>query len=82
MAEFSKQWCEKHSELTDSYDFDIFEIFDNLEPGYYSHIICEGYGFFAIGKGEGGECLLAMPTDHPLDETSTIEWKKYEEIVK
>lgn len=84
MADFSKQWVEQNSELTEHYDFDIFEIVDHLEPGHYTSIICEGYGFIAIGKDDSGNCLLAMPTNNSEigEDGISIEWKKYEDIVK
>lgn len=84
MADFSKQWTERNSELKDNYDFDIIEILENLEPGYYTSIICEGYGFAAIAKDASGNCLLAMPIDNSEigEDGISIEWKKYEDIVK
>lgn len=51
MAEFSKQWCEKHDPEGIKPDFDIMEIFNGLEEeDTYTSVICEGYGFIAIGK--------------------------------
>ena len=59
MAEFSKQYCELHdSEM--SHDFDIIEIADGLEPEHYTPIICEGFGFIAIGKNENNEAILGI----------------------
>jgi hypothetical protein len=58
MAEFSKQWCEMNPELGFEPDFDIVEIFNNLDEGYYEPIICEGLGILGIAK-ENGKLLIA-----------------------
>jgi len=58
MAEFSKQWCEANDpEL--NWDFDIEEEFDQLEPGEFVSLICEGYGFLGLQKQLDGSkyCL-------------------------
>jgi hypothetical protein len=83
MADFSKQWCEANDPEMKP-DFDIHEIAENLENGYYTSIICEGFGFIAIGKDNDGATLLAVPTDDFPDQdgNSKVEWKKYEEIIK
>lgn len=79
MAEFSKQWCELYDNEMPS-DFDILEEFSKLEYDSYIPIICEGFGFIAIGKDETGECVLAFPIeDAPY---GTVVWKKYNEIIK
>jgi hypothetical protein len=49
MADFSKQWCEINDPQM-PWDFDIIEEWNNLEIGYIVPMICEGYGFVAIGK--------------------------------
>jgi hypothetical protein len=49
MADFSKQWCELNDPEMPS-DFDILEEANKLEPNNYIPMICEGYGFIAIGK--------------------------------
>ena len=81
MAEFSKQYCEHH-DFDFPHDFDINEIAEGLERGHYTSIICEGYGFIAIGKDEGGKIILAMPTGENTDEGSGVEWKLLDEVVK
>lgn len=83
MAEFSKQWAEKHDpEL--NWDFDIEEIAYSLEPDYYTPIICEGYGFIAIGKDKEGEITLAFPTGKTIIEEGQtydeITWHSYKEL--
>ena len=45
MAEFSKQWCEMNDPDM-PWDFDIFEIANNLTQNFYIPYICEGFGFF------------------------------------
>jgi hypothetical protein len=51
MAEFSKQYCELHN-MGSNGDFDVYEEFDKLGVGNFIPVICEGFGFVAIGKFE------------------------------
>ena len=86
MAEYSKQWCEKNNSQMKS-EFDINEIADGLEPNYYTSIICEGFGFIAIGKDANNEILLAMPTGETMtDENGQIHdsiiWEPYNDVIK
>ena len=81
MAEFSKQWCD----LNDTempWGFDILNEVENLPPGHYFALICEGFGFVAVGKDENDEIILAMPDDKDDIYGGTVTWKKYDEIVK
>ena len=75
MADFSKQFCERN-DMGFPGDFDILEEFKILNESTYVSMICEGYGFVAIGKIEG-KCVLAIP-DY---EEDTIVWASYEDIV-
>jgi hypothetical protein len=78
MAEFSKQYCErKFPEMPG--DFDILEMAKDLSNGNYVPMICEGYGFIAIGKDETGSIVLAFPEDS--NPTPSAIWKPYEEVV-
>lgn len=79
MAEFSKQYIETPNSEFDIWDFDILEIAETLEPEHYTPIICEGFGFIAIGKNEKGEIILAYPKG--FDPDSEIEWKSYNEVI-
>jgi hypothetical protein len=75
MADFSKQYCETHDpELP--WDFDIEEIAGNISNEYCIPMICEGYGFIAIGKNESGEIILGF-----REESDRINWKLYSEII-
>lgn len=74
MAEFSKQYCEFDGRDF-SWDFDILEIAKTLEPDHYIPIICEGYGFIAIGKNTSDEIILAFR------ENDNVLWKSYHEVV-
>jgi hypothetical protein len=81
MAEFSKQYTQRNDPEF-PYDFDIFEIAESLENGYYTPIICEGFGFIAIGKDAAGEIILAMPTGNiSNDDLSEVEWKNISQII-
>jgi len=71
MAEFSKQYCE----VWDNgfpYDFDIEKVAKNLEKGNYYPIICEGFGFHAIGKDDNGNTLLGFK-----DNEDGVIWQDY-----
>jgi hypothetical protein len=82
MAEFSKQW----TELKDNgmgWDFNIIEIAEGLEKGYYTPVICEGFGFTAVGLSESGEIILAFPNVVNMEEDLgvEIEWKKLDTLI-
>lgn len=84
MAEFSKQYVERNDSEFDAWDFDILEIAEELEPNHYTSIICEGFGFTAIGKDENGEIILAFPTGEYTEaaEDIEVEWKKLNTFIK
>jgi hypothetical protein len=86
MAEFSKQWAEINDPEF-GWDFDIEEVSNQLDPNHYVPMICEGFGFIAIGRDENYNVLLAMPTgETETDEegqiSDTVTWHAYEDIVK
>ena len=58
MAEFSKQWCDINDPDM-PWDFDLDEEFDRLQPGEFTSLICEGFGFIGIQKQLDGSkyCL-------------------------
>jgi hypothetical protein len=76
MADFSKQYCDIYDDGL-RWDFDIEEIADELDPGYMNNIICEGFGFDAIGKKITGEIIL-----HFKDwETGKKSWVNYKDYI-
>lgn len=86
MADFSKQYCDLHDPKMPS-DFDILQIAEELEPNHYTSMICEGFGFIAIGKTENNEVVLAVPTGETITDENgqmfdSIIWEPYEDIVK
>lgn len=82
MADFSKQWCEINDPEMEP-DFDILEIAELLKPDEYLNIICEGFGFVAIGRSNDYEIMLAMPvTPVEGDEEEYIQWTPYNEVIK
>ena len=82
MADFSKQWCDLNDPKL-PHDFDILEIAEGLEPGHYTPVICEGFGFTAVAKNDEGQILLAMPTEtYDEDGDTIIRWKSYSDIIK
>jgi hypothetical protein len=74
MADFSKQYCELVFPEMEP-DFDILEISETLKNGEATPIICEGFGFIAIGKNEDGEVILAFRNEESIFSNSII-WKK------
>ncbi|CAB4138486.1 hypothetical protein UFOVP331_66 [uncultured Caudovirales phage] len=76
MADFSKQWCEFNDPEMPS-DFDILEEANKLEPNNYIPMICEGYGFIAIGKNEHDDIMLAF-----RDNKDNIKWENYNNVIK
>jgi hypothetical protein len=86
MAEFSKQWCDINDpERTP--DFDIDEIAKTLEPNHYASVICEGFGFLAIGKTPDSEIVLAIPTGGTIVDDDgqihdSIVWEPYNNLIK
>jgi hypothetical protein len=86
MAEFCKQWVEINDPEF-GWDFDIEEISNQLEPNHYIPIICEGFGFIAIGKDNENKITLAIPTgEFETDEDGQtfdqVTWHTYEDIIK
>jgi hypothetical protein len=49
-------------------EIDVHGIADQLEPGYFESVLCEGCGIRAIGKNDNGEILIAI-----LEEEGHIE---------
>ena len=75
MADFSKQYCEIYDHEF-PWDFDIEQIADELDQGYMNNIICEGFGFNAIGKNESGRILLRFQ-DWETKKQSWVDYKEY-----
>lgn len=84
MADFSKQYLDIHDPDGMAPDFDILEVASGLSSNQYSSIICEGFGFLAIGKDKADNILLAMPKDKKRVGTDSVEvdWMKYEDVIK
>ena len=77
MAEFSKQYCELNDMGFDG-DFDVYEEWSKLKPGYVVDYICEGFGFSAIGKKESGDDVIVYMNDYDNPENS--KWVNFDEI--
>lgn len=56
MAEFSKQYCEIE-DMGFNGDFDVYEEWAKLKPGYAVSYICEGFGFSMIAKEENNDTV-------------------------
>ena len=78
MAEFSKQWCEINDPEM-PHDFDVYEEWTNLQPGYSMACICEGFGFSAIAKPEHSDDVLVYMRD--WDDEMKSKWIDFDEMV-
>lgn len=78
MAEFSKQYCQLNDMGFDG-DFDVYEEWAKLKPGYSVAYICEGFGFVAIGKKESGDDVIVYMNDWDNPENS--KWVNFDEMV-
>ena len=79
MADYSKQWIDKYDSEGMIPDFDILKEANLLKPDTYTPIICEGFGFVAIGKDKNENIILAIP--QPYNNKQTVEWVPYNEII-
>ena len=75
MAEFSSQYSQKY--LGFEGDFCIFQEAKKLKKETYTNLICEGYGFVALGKDENGDVKLAIPRG---DLYENVEWIGIEDL--
>lgn len=79
MADFCKEYCDNHDPGF-PHDFSIEEEAEHIPNGHYTPLICEGYGFFAIGKDMTGKILLYyrdVVDGIPFDELETYYKKTY-----
>lgn len=53
MSEYSKQYCEKYM-AGHPHDFDLDEMYAQLQNGEQIPLICEGFGFTHISKTDEG----------------------------
>lgn len=74
MADFSKQYCDVWDPGFPC-DFDIEEIATGIDNDHYCPMICEGFGFIAIGKDETGKIILAFRDNEDSEE---VRWQDYE----
>ena len=77
MAEFSKQYCEIKDMGFDG-DFDVYEEWSKLKPGFAVDYICEGFGFSMIGKREIGDEVIVYMVD--WEEDSKSKWVNFDEM--
>jgi hypothetical protein len=75
MADFSKQYNNRYMGHPEG-DFDIDEEAKKLEKGTYVSLICEGYGFVAIGKTEKDEIKFALP----IGNMNEVTWVNFEQL--
>ena len=77
MAEFSKQYCQLHDMGFDG-DFDVYEEWAKLTPGFAVAFICEGFGFNMIGKRESGDEVIVWVED--WDDEDKSGWRNFDEM--
>jgi hypothetical protein len=68
MADFCNKcaqvlWGDQHEP-----EIEIERIAEQLEPGHFESVLCEGCGVRAIGKNQEGEILIAV-----LEEEGSVE---------
>ena len=78
MADYSKQYCQLNDMGFDG-DFDVYEEWSKLKPGYVVDYICEGFGFSAIGKRESGDEVIVYVMDYD-SENRTGKWVNFDEM--
>jgi len=78
MAEFSKQYCQITDMGFDG-DFDVYEEWAKLKPGFAVDFICEGFGFNMIGKRELGDEVIVWVTD--WEDDSKSGWRNFDDMV-
>jgi hypothetical protein len=78
MAEFSKQYCEIYNMGFDG-DFDVYEEWSKLQPGYAISYICEGFGFCMIGKEEHSDKVLVYVRDWETENND--KWIDFDELI-
>ena len=66
MAEFSKQYC-KIEDMGFDGDFDVYEEWSQLQPDTATVIICEGFGFSAIGRKQENDTVWVLKEDGWVD---------------
>jgi hypothetical protein len=84
MAQYSKQWCELNN-LDSAYQFDIEEIAKSLPNNSYQSIICDGFGFFAIGNSTEFGTLLYFKNSIGINSPADIdegEWVRFSEMIE
>lgn len=77
MAEFCKQYCQLNDMGFDG-DFDVYEEWSKLTPGFAVAYICEGFGFSMIGKKESGDEVIVYMNDYDNPEKS--KWVDFDEM--
>ena len=77
MADFSKQYCQLNDMGFDG-DFDVYEEWSKLKPGYSVAYICEGFGFSMIGKKELGDQVLVYVRN--WEDDSKSKWMDFDEM--
>lgn len=68
MSQYSKQYVENYMPEW-KWDFDLDEEFGKLEPGEFTPLICEGYGFVGIQKQlDGSQYFLYRDNSQKIIE--------------
>ena len=62
-------------------DIDVKKIFDSLEPGFYTSVLCEGCGMAAISKMDDGE-LKVVYLSFENGKSVQSEWVPYTSKLK
>lgn len=59
-------------------DIDVYRIVEELEPGNFESVLCEGCRLRAVGKSSDGEALIAL-LEEPGHVEDLVKWIKLSE---
>ena len=74
MADYSKEYCALHMGAGFIGDFSIVDEVVTIPVNHYRSIICEGYGFIAIGKSLQGVVELGFRFNDPASADEHTVW--------
>ena len=65
-------------------DIDVYRIVEELEPGNFESVLCEGCDLRAVGKSQDGNAMVAMLKEpgHVEDLVSWLQISEWENLPK
>lgn len=80
MADFCNKCTERMFGENVEPDIDVYKIGENLEPGYFQVVLCEGCGLKIISKNELG--YIKVGGDGEMNEDGFVKLMSYEEYIE